>query len=165
MKHFSLFLTVICVGIRLTRADLTIVQSVEGMGAPSTVTMKIKGEKCRVDASHDVTTLFDAKSGELLQLLKGQKTIIRMSGEKMKQMSELLNKGEKGSPAPKAQIVATGKKQKINDYDAEEYITEAPSFKASYWVAPNYPNGAAIFQQLRAIKPTWDFAKMGIPDF
>src|SRR2546423_15701587 len=44
------------------RADLTIVQKVEGLGPSTEMTIKVKGSKVRVDASTQVTTILDGKS-------------------------------------------------------------------------------------------------------
>lgn len=159
-------LSLLFIAFNLARADLTLIQKVEGVGPVSEITMKVKGDKVRVDATPEMTTIYDAKTGSSIQLLKAQKTVIRMSAEKMKAMSQLIAKGkEKEKPVEQGKLVATGKTQKVNGYDTEEYVTETPSFKASYWVARSFPNGAAIFQQLQSIKPAMDFGKMGIPEF
>lgn len=167
MKGFWILLLTGAICIVSAEADLTIIESVQGLGPPSEVTVKIKGDKLRVDATPDVATIFNAGTGEMLQVLKAQKSVIRISGEKMKAATELMDKHSgKSSSAEKAKLSPTGKKEKINGYEAEEYVTDTPSFKARYWVARNYPNGEAIFRELQSIKPpNWDFSKMGIPDF
>ena len=54
----------------------------------------------------------------------------------------------------------------INGYAAEEYTVETPRFKAAYWVAPQYPNGAAILKQLQSVKSNiWSSAKANAPDY
>jgi len=54
----------------------------------------------------------------------------------------------------------------VNGYETEQYTYDAPDFKAVYWIAPNYPNGAAILAQLQSIKSEfWDAANTRMPDF
>ncbi len=88
------------------RADLTIVYSTtlqpvtEGQKAQATasvlgatnMTIKIKGDKARIDASPQVTTIFDGRTGEVINLLNDQKTVVRISPDKMKAVAEMLNK-------------------------------------------------------------------------
>src|ERR1039458_6417742 len=71
------------------RADLTIVQKVEGVGPVSEVTMKIKGDKARVDVNPKMTAIIDGKTGEMINLMHDQKVVMRMSAEKMKAAMEM----------------------------------------------------------------------------
>src|SRR5439155_1064719 len=58
---------------------------------------------------------------------------------------------------------------------SKQQTTEAPettqaatnmTIKVTYWVAPNYPNGAAILAQLQSVKSEfWDAANTKMPDF
>ncbi len=116
------------------------------------MTIKIKGDKARIDASQQVTTIFDGKTGEVITLLNDQKSIIRISPDKMKAVTDMLDK--------------FGQKETVNGYETERYTYDAPDFKAIYWIAPNYPNGAAILAQLQSIKSEfWDAANTKTPDF
>jgi len=47
------------------RADLTIVQKVERAGSATNMTIKVKGDKVRIEATPKVTTILDAKTGEV----------------------------------------------------------------------------------------------------
>jgi hypothetical protein len=151
------------------RADLTIVQKIEGAGSAATMTVKIKGDKARVEATPQLATIVDGKSGEMITLLLDQKKIVRVSAKKMKAALDMVNKyngGDKVGGAAKPKLAATGKKEKINGYDAEEYVYETPSYKATYWVAPRYPDGAAILKQLQALNPElWKANNTMLPDY
>lgn len=48
------------------RGDLTIVQKVEGSGSVKQITMKLKGDKARVEVSPKITTIMETKGGALL---------------------------------------------------------------------------------------------------
>ena len=63
------------------RADLTIVQKVEGTRESGQMTIKIKGAKARIEATPQVTTIVDTKTGEMTQLMNDQKMVVRISPE------------------------------------------------------------------------------------
>src|SRR5260370_12213187 len=163
-------------------ADLTIVYSSTVQPAAqaakgddtvpaSNVTIKIKGDKARIDASRKLSTIVDGTTGEVVNLMNEQKTVIRISREKVKAVTEMLNKfagnnqkEKEGAERPK--LTPTGQKETINGYETEKYTYDGPDFKATYWVAPNYPDGPAILGQLQSIKSEfWDAANATMPDF
>ena len=74
------------------RADLTIVQNVEGLGPVNQITMRIKGDKVKIDATSQVTSIIDGKTGEMLNLMNEQKKFMRISAEKAKAVTEMTNK-------------------------------------------------------------------------
>ncbi len=151
------------------RADLTMVQTVEGAGPTTTMTIKVKDNMVRIDSTPTVATIFDGKTGDMVNLMLDQKKIMRISAKKMKAAAALLNQytgGEKKAEGAKPALVATGKKEKINGYDTEEWVFNAPTYQATYWVAPQYPNAAAIMQQLRSLNSgLWDSQGMYMPDY
>ena len=159
-------------------ADLTIVysttvqpasqsQKAEGTGAATNMTIKIKGDKARIEASPQLTTIFDGTTGEVINLMNDQKTVVRISPEKMKAVTDMLNKFSSKKPAPeKRKLTPTGSKEMVNGYETEQYTYDGPDFKAIYWVAPSYPDGTAILAQLQSIKSEfWDAANTKMPDF
>lgn len=167
MKILACAAFVSALSIAPAQADLTIVQNVEGAGPVGTSTMKIKGDKTRVESGPQVTTIIDGKSGEILTLFNYQKKFMRISAAQAKAAAELaMQPDEKGAPAVKPQLKASGKKETISGYETEEYTCEAPAFKGSYWIATKYPNAKAILQQLAATTPqNWNVAGKGMPDY
>ena len=164
-------------GLTLTsRADLTIVQKVEGGGPVADVTIKIKGDKTRIDGVPQMSTIIDLKTGEIINLMNSQKTAVRLSAEKVKAASAMVNKfsdpdnkyadPDKKKAAEPPKLTPTGKKEIVNGYEAEEYVYQAPDLKAVYWVAPKYPDGAAILKQMQALKSeTWTASNAWLPDY
>ena len=163
-------------------ADLTIVysstvqpaaQAAKGQDtAPaSNVTIKIKGDKARIDASPKLSTIVDGTTGEVVNLMNEQKTVVRISRDKVKAVTEMLNKfagnnQKEKEAAEKPKLTPTGQKETINGYETEKYTYDGPDFKATYWIAPNYPDGPAILGQLQSIKSEfWDAANAKMPDF
>ncbi len=182
MKTALYSLVAITFGILPVRADLTIVystaveparQAQKSEPAPSTatdatnMTIKVKGDKARIDAPPHITAIFDGTTGELINLLNDQKTVVRISPDKMRAVADTLNKlGNNKAGSQKPRLTPTGQKETINGYDTEQYTYDGPDFKATYWIAPNYPNGAAVLAQLQSIKSEfWDAANTKMPDF
>ena len=176
VTFYSLALTLF--SVLPARADLTIVysttvqpasqsQKAEGPGAARNMTIKIKGNKARIEASPQMTTIFDGTTGEAINLMNDQKAVVRISPEKMKAVTDMLNKFNGKKPAPeKPALKPTGHKETVNGYETEEYSYDGPDFKATYWIAPNYPNAAAILAQLQSIKSEfWNAANTKMPNF
>ena len=91
MKLAVFFVALVAVSLALpwARADLTLVQSVEGTSGSNEMTMKLKGDKMRIDVSPQVTTIIDAKTGEMINLMNDQKKVMRISGEKVRATMEM----------------------------------------------------------------------------
>lgn len=167
MKRIAFVLLNFCFFVS-ARADVTIVQKVEGAGSPAEMTIKIKGDKVRMDNSPRMTMLFDGKGGEVITLMHDQKAVVRMSAEKMRAAAEMAKKytGQKDSPTEKPKLSRTGNTDTVNGYKVEEYVCETPVYKASYWIAPSYPNGAAILKEFQAFKQEiWNPTATKMPDY
>ncbi|MEO8045232.1 MAG: DUF4412 domain-containing protein [Spartobacteria bacterium] len=150
----------------VARADLTVVQNMDSTQGTRKISFKIKGDKARVEVSPQITTIVDAKSGDLTTLLNDQKTVMRISGERAKAMAEMAKSFVKDeSPVP-ALPKPTGRKETINGYETEEYVSDSPKYHASYWVAKSYPNYESILQQM-ALLQRGAFAEItkGMPDY
>jgi len=149
------------------RADLTIVQKVERAGSATNMTIKLKSDKVRIEASPQVTTILDGKTGEVTNLMNDQKTVVRISAEKAKAVTNMINRFDvKKEGAGKVKLTPTGQKETVNGYETEQYTYDGPGFKTSYWIASNYPDGAAILAQLQSIKSDFlDTANTKMPDF
>src|SRR5438876_4432196 len=181
MKAAFYSLVVTAFVVLTVRADLTIVysttvqpashaqkpQATPTAVATTNMTIRVKGDKARIDASPQVTAIFDGRTGELINLLNDQKTIVRISPEKMRAIADMLNQfSSNKANSDKPRLTPTGQRETINGYDTEQYSYEGPDFKATYWIAPNYPNGAAVLAQLQSIKSEfWDAANTKMPDF
>src|SRR5206468_6603512 len=114
------------------------------------VTIKLKGDKVRIEASPKVTTILDGKTGEVTNLMNDQKTVVRISADKVKAVANMIQKpNAKQEGAAKTKLTPTGQKETVNGYQTEQYTYDGPNFKATYWIASNYPDGAAILAQLQ----------------
>ena len=168
MRNLAAFSLAITLGVTFSaRADLTIVQKVEGVGQNSNTTVKIKGDKERIDAPSQPTRIIDGKSGEMSDLLNERKMFVRISAQQMKAAAETIDKFEDGKEAaPANKLAPTGKKETVNGYETEEYIYQTPHFKASFWIATKYPDAAAILRQMQApFAGAWKPSNLGMPDY
>jgi hypothetical protein len=175
---WSLALSIFFLFPTRARADLTIVYSTtvqpasqtQKAGEPAAATnmaIKIKGDKARIESSPQLTMIFDGTTGEVINLMNDQKTVVRISPEKLKAVTDMLSKFSNKKPEPEnPKLTPTGHKEMVNGYETEQYTYDGPDFKAIYWVAPSYPNGAAILTQLQSVKSEfWDAANTRMPDF
>jgi len=108
-------------------ADLTLVQNLETSAMPaesgkgSTMTIKIKGQKARIDFSDKlISSIVDLKSKQLFFLDHKQKQVIVMPLDLMQSMLGL-SVPETAAGQDKSAIQKTGKVQTINGYTCEEY--------------------------------------------
>ena len=137
----------------LSRADLVITQSVEGAMQTGQMTVKIKGDKTRADISPQMSSITDGATGDSIMIMHAQKSYMRMSAEKTKALREKMEAFQKQSGKAPAEetfsgLKATGKKQKIGEYNAEEYVCKVGNTEIHYWVAKDFPNWAKLQQQM-----------------
>jgi hypothetical protein len=165
MKALAFSLSLLVAFSLTARGDFTIIQKVEGKGQANEITLKIKGDKIRMEATPQMTMIVDGRTGDTITLMNAQKRIVRISGDKAKAIAEMAVKYG-GANIEKPKVAATGKKMTINGYDAEEYVAEGKSFKARYWIAPGFPNSAAIMKQLQSVIPAaWNDLAKGMIDY
>lgn len=167
MKIAGLSLVAAALLIGHARADVTIVQDVASGGQVNEMTIKIKGDKARIDPSPQVSTIIDSKTGEMLNLMHDQKKFLRISADAAKAVAEMAVRADpKKQATEKPKLKPTGKKETINGHQAEEYVCEAPAFTATYWISTNHPDAAAIVKQLQAMSPdAWGVSAQGMPDY
>ena len=134
------------------RADLTLVQNVEGSDGAHKITMKVKGDQARVEVNPQMTTIINAKTGEVVNLVNESKVFIRMSAENAKAIAEAAKALVKQEEIKTTPPTATGKKEKINGYETTEYVADSPNFHTSYWVATTYPDYQKIVDQMAILQ-------------
>jgi len=149
------------------RADLTIVQKIEGAGQSGEVTIKIKGDKERIDSPSQPTRIIDGSTGEMVSLVSDKKTVVRISAAQMKAAAETITKYNADAPnTEKPKLSPTGKKDTISGYDTDEYVYQTSQFKATFWLAPNYPAATSILKQMQTpVSKSWKPSNLGMPDY
>lgn len=168
MRLLPLALAACLAAPALLRADLTVVQEIEADGTTTRMTMKLKDTKVRVDSTPMATVIVDTESGDMTNLIHAQKMVMRISGAQLKDMADAV---KVATPAPGAVVAepkATGKKEKINGYDTEEYTVETPAGPMRLWLAKDYPDWKEIVAELaRMSQGAWakQFAGAARPDY
>ncbi len=166
MHPLRLFLLASLAAAVIARADLTIVQKIEGPEGNNQVTLKVKGDKARIEINPKITTIMDAKTGDLTTLLNDQKKVMHISGERAKAMAEMAKAMMKENTPENVKPKATGKTEKINGYETEEFVSETPKYQTSYWVAKDYPNYQSILQQMNVLQSgAFAALRQGLPDY
>ena len=126
------------------RADFVIVQKVDGLGQQSgSITVKIKDTKARAELSPQISYIIDGSTGESITLMHAQKNCLKVSAAQGKALMEQMQKTQ-GASGPPAKPVATGQKEKVEQWDAEIFTWSGGSLSVRYWVAKDFPNAAAI---------------------
>jgi hypothetical protein len=150
-----LFLLCCSVMTLAAHADLVIVQKIEGAGQNGEVTMKIKGGKSRSDITPQITTLMDTNTGEMTTVMHAQKSYMKIPASTTKavmaKMQEIQQQQGAANAAP-PKLQPTGKKEKIGEYEAEQFTANVGNIKATYWIAKDFPNYAALLQQMRQLE-------------
>ena len=134
-------------------ADLTITQKVQQEAQPAaalTVTIKIKGQKMRMDASPKVSTIIDLKSGDMQNLMHDQKMVMTIPGALIKSMQQAPAAGTEG-PKP------TGNKETISGFACEEYTLTSQGAKVNVWLTKDLPAAQKIMSEVAALSPSDPF--------
>ena len=149
------------------QADLTIVQKVDMAGTPGEMTIKFQGDKVRVDPAPQLSIITDAKTGDTVTLMHGEKKAMRISGDKLKAAAEMMKTFSGATPAEqKSKLTPLGRKETVDGIPTDVYTTDTMLGKATYYIATNYPDAAAIIKEMKAAQPS-AFANSGtsMPDF
>ena len=137
-------------GANLTRADLTIVQKVEGMGQAFENTSRFKDGKTRVDTSPGTSLIMNLKTGETTSLTHAQKTYLKISGDMARAAIASVQKTQEDHPDTKSPLTPTGKKDSISGYEAEEYTCTIAGVRMSLWLTKALPDYEEALKELSA---------------
>ncbi len=135
-------------GICVARADLTITQKVEGMGQNAENASRFKGGKTRVDTSPGASIIMDLKTGETISLNHPQKTFLKISGEIAQAAIDSVKKMQGEHPDAKSALTATGRKDSVSGYAAEEYTCTIAGVKMALWLTRELPDYQAALAEM-----------------
>lgn len=145
-------LTALFCSFATASADFVMTQKVDARGRESTITMKIKGDQVRVDVNPQISTIVNGATGDVTTLIHSQKMVMKMTGDQVKAMTQVAAaQAGATNTDTKPEIKATGKKDKINGYAAEEYTVTHGDIVSHAWIAKDYPNGKAVLNALNAL--------------
>jgi hypothetical protein len=150
------------------RADYIIKERLEHSGEVQQITLKIKDTKVRLDDGDQTSALTDSETGSTTILLHPDKAYLKISPEQIQEQTKALKQmlGQKLENPQDVQLKPTGKQEKINGFDTEEYTTNFNGIQMSVFVAKQYPNYQKIVAALYQVQngPAMDaFRSMSIP--
>src|SRR5438445_13592410 len=131
------------------------------------MTIKFKSDKVQVDPAPQVSMITDAKTGDTVTLIHGEKKAMRISGDKMKAAAEMVRKFAGATPAEqKSKLTPLGRKETVNGLPTDVFTTDTAVGKATYYIATEYPDAAAIMKEMKMAQPSV-LANSGanVPDF
>lgn len=151
IRFFAVLLSLLTLA---ARADMVIVQHVDGMGQKSDMSIKMKGSLIRTDVNPQVSTITDGDSGEVTTLMHQQKVYMKIPASQTQElMKSMQTKTAPGSsPAAAPILKPTGVKEKVNGYDTEKFTSEVAGMKMNYWIAKDFPNYARVLAQLSRLQ-------------
>lgn len=145
----TLLLSVLTLAVAATaHADLTITQKLvedqAGKATETTLTMKVKGEKMRMDGIPMMSNIVDLKSGDVTTLLHQQKAIVTIPGATVKGLQDERAKQGPKMEAPKA----TGNKETISGFACEEYEASLGGAKIKLWLTKDLPAVEKLMKEM-----------------
>jgi hypothetical protein len=150
------------------KGDYIIKQRVETSGHVQQVVLKIKDAKARLDTDQ-TSTIIDSNTGETTMLIHAQKVFLKIAAEQLKAQSEAVKSlmGDKSGQSPaEIELKPTGKKESINGYDTEEYVTNLNGADMSFFIAKSFPEYRKLIDAVDIVQkgPGMDiFRTMAVP--
>jgi hypothetical protein len=150
------------------RADYIIQERFEHSGQVQQITLKIKETKVRLDDGDQTSAVVDSETGMTTLLLHANKAFLKISPEQVKEQTKALKEmlGQKLENPANVQLKPTGKLEKINGFDTEEYTTTFNGIQMSIFIAKQFPNYQKVVGALYQVQngPAMDaFRSMSIP--
>jgi hypothetical protein len=150
------------------KADYIIKERFEHSGQVQQITLKIKESKIRLDDGDSASAVVDSETGMTTLLIHPDKAFLKISPDQVKEQTKALKEmlGQKLDNPADVQLKSTGKQEKINGFDTEEYTTTFNGIQMNISIAKQYPNYqkivAALYQAQNG--PAMDaFRSMSIP--
>ena len=130
------------------QADLTVVQTVAGLGQNTDNTARFKAGKTRVDTSPGTSLIMDARSGEMIDLMHGPKTFLKVSGTVAQAAIGSMLPGGAAPTDPKPELAATGQKDVVGGFAADEYTCSVAGVKITLWLTKALPDYEAALKEM-----------------
>ena len=145
--------SLICLALT-ARGGFLIKERLEQSDQVEEITLKISETKVRLDTGDETSALIDSETGVTTLLIHPNKSFLKISPEEVKQQTKALKEmlGQKLENPIDVQLKPTGKKEKINGFDTEEYTTNFNGVDMSLFIAKQYPNYQKIVGALYQVQ-------------
>jgi Domain of unknown function (DUF4412) len=152
-RTLAVVATMICLAFT-ARGDFLIKERFEQSDQSEQITLKIKGSKVRLDTGEETSALIDSGTGVTTLMIHPNKSFLKIGPEEIKQQTKALKEmlGQKLENPADVQLKPTGKKEKINGFDTEEYTTTFNGVEMSLFIAKQYPNYQKIVEALYQVQ-------------
>ena len=155
-RRFILLFAILFSSLVAVRADLVVQQQSSNTKVTDYVTLKVHGNKMRMDQSdsdgYAFSVIIDLTTRDSITLFPRGKMFLKRSGAEIRRQMEDESKASAGTndldkaPAPAAD---TGTTEKVNGYDTEIYTWfGANGLTETLWVAKNFPDYENIRKEL-----------------
>lgn len=143
-------LLVLLAGVAAATAGVVIVQEAEQRDGPmpgrTTLTMKLSGERARMDMGKEISSIVDFKSGSITSLMHAQKLAMALPASAV----EAARKAAEGKH-DKPDLKPTGRKETISGFACEEYTGTIQGMDVSYWITRDLRSQEAVLRQMSAL--------------
>jgi hypothetical protein len=146
----SIYFLLIALLAPFAQADFVVKQTVENSGQSQDIVLKIKDDRCRLETMPQTSAIIDAKTGETTVLMHPQKAYMKISGEQLRAQTEALKNmlGDKDQNSGPAEFKPTGKTEKINGHDTEEYSTSVNGIQTTVSCDKTFPHYQEIVKAM-----------------
>lgn len=139
----SLILAATFLSLHSALADWVIIQKVTTDQAKDvSMSIKAKGDKSRMDMGDQMSLILDSTTGDSIMFMHPQKMMMKLSAESMKGIMAMAAQQLGNEPAAKPK--ATGKMEKVGEYECEIYTWEGKLGTGKFWVAKDFPNAKEL---------------------
>lgn len=143
MKILVLFLL-----LATARADWTITQKAEGGINSSQMTLRIKGDKARLDVSTQISVLTDLATGDSTTLNHTSRVFLRIPASEAAKMRDAALGLKDGAAIAAPALTPTGRKEKLGEHECEVFTWALGELKVTDWIAAGYSNYLPILTVL-----------------
>jgi Domain of unknown function (DUF4412) len=152
-RTIAVVATMVCLALT-ARGGFLIKERFEQSDQVEEITLKIKESKVRLDTGEEASALVDSGTGVTTLLIHPNKSFLKIGPEEIKQQTKALKEmlGQKLENPADVQLKPTGKKEKINGFDTEEYSTTFNGVEMSLFIAKQYPNYQKIVEALYQVQ-------------
>src|SRR5207253_7610107 len=105
--------------------------------------------------TEQTSTLMDSNTGETTMLIHAQKVFLKIGAEQLKAQSAAVKSlmGNKGSDnTGDIELKPSGKKETINGYETEEYVTILNGTDMSFFISKSFPDYRKIIDAVDTVQ-------------
>lgn len=142
MKKLLLIPALALLSFQSALADWVVSQKVVTEGKESSMILKAKGDKSRMDVGDQMSLILDTVTGETVMFMHAQKAMMKVSAESLKSMMAMAGQALGGEPAEKPK--ASGQMEKVGEHECEIYTWSGKIGNGKFWVAKDFPDAKAL---------------------